>query len=676
MNKKEDKKNTNSKSQRDATRTIDTLRVLSCEMITEAKSGHPGIALGAAPILYSLFKNHFTADPEKEYLNRDRFVMSAGHGSALLYAVMHLAGYDISINDLKNFRKINSKTAGHPENILIEGVDATTGPLGQGVGTAVGIAIAETKMNQYFKKYNLVNFYTYCLFGDGCFEEGVSYEAFSIAAKMKLNKLIFLYDSNNVQLEGKVSDSTITDTKKYFESLGLNYIKVVDGNDPTQISDAIAIAKKSEDKPTVIEIKTKIGFGSVYEDNCKAHGAALSEEEIIKLKDKLEYHNDKFEISKNAYYDFENFKKRGLKSRETFEERVKKLKSADPQKANVLKNILDKEISFDKKAFNDYTKEKDSTRNISYYVINKIAEINPLISLLSPDISSSTKIHFPKGGVYSAENRLGVNLNLGVREFAMGTIINGISSTGLKAIGSTFLPFSDYCKSSIRLASISKNPGVFVFSHDSIAVGEDGPTHQAIEHMWGLRLIPNHFLIRPCNLDETIKAFEYALTNSQSTFSIITSRQEFVLPVGKDAKVSRGAYVLKGDKQAIVNILATGSEVALALDVEKILQSKYNIKANIISVPCVELFLKQIDAYEDSVLSKRLGINRTVSLEFGSSLPWCRFAGIRIGINRFGASGTYESICKKFKLTADDIAEKIKTSLPPLKKDEILFEQN
>ncbi|BAC43867.1 transketolase [Malacoplasma penetrans] len=652
--------------------TIDTLRVLSCEMIAEAKSGHPGIALGAAPILYTLFKNHLVADPTKSFLNRDRFVMSAGHGSALLYAVMHLSGYDISLNDLKNFRKINSKTAGHPENILIDGVDISTGPLGQGVGAAVGMAIAETKMNQYFKKYNLVNYYTYCLLGDGCFQEGVSFEALSIAAKYKLNKLIFLYDSNDVQLEGRVADSTVIDTKKYFESIGLNYIKVANGNDYNEINEAILLAKKSEEKPTIIEIKTKIGFGSVHEDSPKSHGAPLSEEEIDLLKNKLNYHNEKFEISKNAYFDFESFKKRGTKARESFEEKVKKLKAADPTKYKVLENILNKEISFDKKAFSDYQKTKDSTRNLSNYVLSKIAEINPLLTLLSPDISSSTKINFAKGGVYSTDNRLGMNLNLGVREFAMGTIINGICSTGLKAIGSTFLPFSDYCKAAIRLSSVSKNPGVFVFSHDSIAVGEDGPTHQAVEQLWGLRLIPNHYLIRPCNLDETIKAFEIALTNTESTFSIITSRQEFDLPNGAASKVSRGAYAIKSDRQAIVNILATGSEVALAFQVESILSSKYNIKANIISVPCVELFLKQIESYEKAVLGTTLDASRTVSIEFGSSLPWSRYAGIRIGVNKFGLSGTFESVCKKMKLTAEDIAEKINNSLPKLKKGETL----
>lgn len=650
------------KESRYADLTVDTIRVLACEMITEAKSGHPGIALGAAPIVYALFKDHLVADPQEKFLNRDRFVLSAGHGSALLYSIMHLANYKgLDINALKNFRKINSITAGHPESDAIEGVDASTGPLGQGVGVAVGMAIAETKMNQYFKKYKLVDYYTYCLFGDGCFQEGVSFEAFSIAAKLKLNKLIFLYDSNDVQLEGRVKDSTAIDTKKYFESIGLNYIKVNDGNDVGAISNAIALAKESKEKPTVIEIKTKIGFGSVHEDSPKAHGAALSEEQIKLLKDKLDYHNEKFEISKNAYAEFESFAKRGLKAKTTFKEKINKIKDDNKEKYAVLQNILNGELTIDKKFFDkEYAKEKDSTRNISGYVIKKIAEHNPLITLLSPDISSSTKIAYPEGGVYSAENRLGVNLNMGVREFAMGTIINGISSTGLKAVGSTFLPFSDYCKSAIRLASISKNPGVFVFSHDSIAVGEDGPTHQAIEQLWGLRLIPNHVVLRPCNYDETIKAFELALMGSETTYSIITSRQEFELPKSNNGKLFRGAYVIHSEKGNDANIIATGAEVAIALETAKILLEKHNIKASVISMPSVELFTKQIDAYKSTVLNDK----PTISIEFGSSQPWSKFAQLNIGINRYGLSGSFESILKKFKLTPEDIAEKIVNFLP------------
>ncbi len=644
------------KDNRYASMTIDTIRVLSCEMITEAKSGHPGIALGAAPIMYSLFKDHLVANPDNAYLGRDRFVLSAGHGSALLYATMHLAGYkSLTLNDLKNFRKINSKTAGHPETHLVDGIDASTGPLGQGVGIAVGMAIAETKLNSYFKKYKLFNNYTYCLFGDGCFQEGISYEAFTTAAKLKLNKLIFIYDSNDVQLEGMVTDSTVVDNQKYFESLGLNYIKVTNGNDYQAISLAIDKAKESTNKPTVIEVKTKIGYGSVHEDSFKAHGSALNEEQITQLKEKLNYRNEKFEISKNAYSEFDSFKKRGIKANKIFDEKVQKIKTDDKERYKVLNNILKREISIDKKLFDKQYKEVDSTRNISGYVMDKICSTNPLMTLISPDISSSTKIAYPKGKIYSSENRLGMNLNLGVREFLMGAIINGISSTGLKAIGSTFLPFSDYCKSAIRLSSISKNPSVFVFSHDSIAVGEDGPTHQAIEQLWGLRLIPNHVVLRPCNYEETIKAFEIALSSHDTSYSIITSRQEFKLPESNGIKTSKGAYLIKEVNGNKVNIIATGAEVSVALEAADILEKEYKLKTNVISMPSVELFNKQSSAYKEEVL----GSKPTASLEYGSTLPWNKFADLTIGIDRYGLSGPFKDIQKKFKLTPKDVAEKV-----------------
>ena len=645
----------NNELKKNAELSINTIRVLSCEMITQAKSGHPGIALGAAPIMYAIYKDHLVANVNNNFLGRDKLILSAGHGSALLYSTMHLAGYkSITLDDLKKFRKINSKTAGHPETDLIEGIDASTGPLGQGVGLAVGMAIAETKLNAYFKEYDLVDSYTYCVFGDGCFQEGISYEAFTIAAKLKLNKLIYIYDSNDVQLEGRVEDSTLTENKKYFESLGLNYILVTNGNDYAEISKAITEAKKSKDKPTVIEVKTKIGYGSVHEDSFKAHGSALSEEQLSLLKEKLNYKNDKFVIDSKVYDDFNEFKERGEKALKQFDEKVSLIKSKDSNKYAVLENILNRKISkvsFEK----NYSKTKDSTRNISGNVVSKICESNQLITLISPDISSSTKIIYPNGDTYSAENRLGININLGVREFLMGTIINGISSTGLKAMGSTFLPFSDYCKSAIRLSAISKNPGVFVFSHDSIAVGEDGPTHQAIEQIWGLRLIPNHIVLRPSNYEETAQAFEIALNSSEHCYSIITSRQEFELPVSTNIDVSKGAYIIgEKDNNNNVNIIATGAEVSIALEVKKILLSK-NIKANVISMVSVELFNKQSNEYKTSIINSK----PTVSIEFGSSLPWKSLAELNIGIDRYGLSGPYEDILKEFKITPTDIANKI-----------------
>lgn len=637
--------------------TVDTIRVLGTEMILNSNSGHPGIVLGAAPIMYALFRNHFVNDPNNpEYINRDRFVLSAGHGSALLYAVMHLAGYNsLNLEDLKNFRQINQKTAGHPENILVPGIDCTTGPLGQGVAIAVGMAIAETKLNTYFKKYKLFNHYTYCLLGDGCLQEGVSYEALSLAARYKLNKLIFLFDSNSIQLDGKVSDSTITDYKKYFESLGLNYIKVANGNDVESISVAIEKAKQSIDKPTIIEIKTIIGYGSIFENSNKAHGQALNLEQVQMLKEKLSYRNEQFEISRNVYSDFEPLKKRAIKSLESFERAKEKL-ALDKEKSEEFRRILDKEFNFEKKWFSGIKYENDiATRSISGDVINIVADNNPLLTLSSADIAGSTKIWSKNSKTYDVDNRLGINLNVGVREFAMAAINSGIAiHSGLKAIGSTFMAFSDYNKAAIRLAAISHSPLISVFSHDSITVGEDGPTHQPIEQLWNLRLIPNHIVIRPCNLQETISAFDIAFKSENTPVTIVTSRLEFPQYKGHD-KTSRGAYVLLNNKNYALSIVASGSEVHTAIEVARILDEKHKIKANVISMPCYELFSKQSKSYKELVL----GNKKIVSIEYGSTTPWYKIVDLAIGINRFGTSGKPKDVIKKLKLSPEDIVEKI-----------------
>ena len=640
--------------------TIDTIRVLGVEMIEKANSGHPGIVLGAAPIMYALYKDHLVVDPENPlFFNRDRFVLSAGHGSALLYATMHLAGYkNVTIEDLKNFRQINSKTAGHPENILIDGIETTTGPLGQGIAIAVGMAIAETKLNTYFKKYKLIDNYTYCLFGDGCLQEGISYEALSLAGRYKLNKLIFLFDSNGIQLDGKVSDSTITDYKKYFESLGLSYIKVDNGNDYTSISAAIEAAKQSTEKPTVIEIKTHIGYGSCYQDSNKAHGSALNLDQVNELKNKLSYNNEAFEISKNAYTEFAGLQKRGKKAYELFVERLAKL-SNDKAKYEEYRKLENKQLTFDKKWFNHLNFENEATRNISGIIVNEVAKYNPLLTLISADISGSTKIWVNGLEPYGPENRLGTNLNAGVREFAMTAINSGITSYGLKAISSTFLSFADYSRAAIRLAAISHNPIINVFSHDSITVGEDGPTHQPVEQLWGLRLIPHTTTFRPGNLQELIGAFDFAFKQDEMPVNIITSRLAFKQIKSPLEKTSRGGYIFYGNKVNDISLVATGSELPVALETAEILEKEYNVKCNIISMPSFELFIKQTKVYKESVI----GNKPLIAIEFGTTIPWYRIADFAVGINRYGMSGKSDDVIKKLKLTPDEIALKIKNYL-------------
>lgn len=633
---------------------VDTMRVLACEMVSLANSGHAGIALSAAPTIFALFKNHLVANPKQEFINRDRFVLSAGHGSALLYATMHLAGYDVSIKDLMNFRKINSKTAGHPENTLIEGVDATTGPLGQGLGIALGMAIAETRLNAYFKKYNLINYYTYCLFGDGDLQEGISYEVFSLAAKLKLNKLIYLFDSNGVQLESSTNQTIKIDYKKYFESLGLNYIKVSDGNNVDAISAAIETAKKSEDKPTVIEIKSIIGYRTQYEGTYKAHGA-LNKEEVAELKSNLDYSNEPFEVAKNAYLEFEAFNKRGTKRYEDYLAKVAKLKEKEPKKFEVLNSIIEKEFLVDDKQILLNTLPKIATRDLANDVLNQIAVQNPLLLTISPDLSASTKITINKAKEYDEFNRLGPNLLIGVKEFTMGAIINGLSLVGIKAIGSTFLTFSDYVKPAIRLAALSKSPGIFVFSHDSIAVGEDGPTHQPIEQLWSLRLIPNVVLFRPANFVEMLDAFKFAFETKDKVVIIVTGRQS-ITNEKRPAKTKKGAYVYQKTKGSLVSLIATGSEVEIATETATVLDEKYGLKADVISMPSFELFKQQVQAYKNTLWENKKIL---VSIEFGSTLPWKNFVHLAFGINHFGASGSHVDLMKKFKLQPSDIAAKI-----------------
>ncbi|MGL4647343.1 MAG: transketolase [Mycoplasmoidaceae bacterium] len=639
---------------------IDTIRLLGVSMVDKANSGHPGIVLGAAPIIYSLFRNHLNVIPTNpDFANRDRFVLSAGHGSALLYATMFLSGYkNLKLEDLMNFRQLGSITPGHPEKHLLPGVEISTGPLGQGVAAAVGMALGETYLNKTFKtkKGSLYDHYTYCLFGDGCMQEGIFDEAISIASKYELNKLILLYDSNDIQLDGEVKDSTVVDVKKYFIAKGFNYIFVKNGNDEIAISLAIEQAKAEKNKPSIIEIKTKIGHGSKKENKNAAHGSPLSKEEIIDLKDKLNYHNEAFEIPKNAIEDFQILHQRGNKINDKYQSILAEIK-LNKKLHQLLKAAQAGKYQIEEKMFDQIKKESNlATRNLCGEVLNIIADANPFILIGNADLSSSTKVKHNLGKTYSSENRMGRNINYGVREFAMNAINAGMASyKELKAIGSTFLSFSDYNKAAIRLAAISEIPLITIYSHDSITVGEDGPTHQPIEQIWALRLIPNHFLFRPINKAEMIVAFKFALENNHAPTSIITSRSNFMQIESSIAKASKGGYLLKTAENYKMTIIATGSEIEVAIKVSETLEKDYMIQTNIVSMPCVELFKKQTPAYQASVL----GDKTVVSIEFGVTTPWYKYADIAIGIDQFGYSGKPNDVIKKLQMTPEAIVEKI-----------------
>ena len=645
--------------------TINCLRALSLDQIATANSGHPGIALGAAPIFYTLFRYHLNVCPKvPDFFNRDRFIVSAGHASSLVYATMLCAGYkNLTENDLKEFRKLNSKTPGHPEPHLLPGVEISSGPLGQGIAAAVGMAIAERKLATTFNVFgNLIDHYTYCFHGDGCLEEGIAYEAINLAGNLKLNKLILLYDSNKIQLDGKVSDSTSMKTKKFFESCGWNHIYVRNGNNVSEINNAIAAAKRSS-KPTVIEINTIIGFGSPKAGSNICHGSPFTEQEVQKIKNKWEYKNKPFEIPTSVKENFtEKILRRGNKSLTKFYRELRVFEFKDTKLYNQFIKTTKMNIDFNLDWFKNIKfKESNSTREIVGELVNVLVENIPTLMVGSADVSSSTKIGANTMHLFSESSYNGQRINYGVREFAMAAIVNGMTAHGgIKAIGSTFLSFFDYNKAAIRLAAIGQIPSINVYSHDSLTVGEDGPTHQPIEQIASLRLIPNHYLFRPCNLYESLYALKFALDSKTAPVTIVTSRGGFKQYQTKDYEdVAKGAYVISDSHNSYhLTLIATGSEVDVAIKVQELLRKKH-IFARVVSAPCLELFEKQDEAY----IKKILGNKPIVSIEYGVTAGWYKYADLPIGINEFGRSGNAKDIVKYYKLTPEDITARICNTL-------------
>lgn len=641
---------------------VNTIRVLAANAITKAKSGHPGIALGAAPIMYELFANQMNVSPTyHDYYNRDRFVLSAGHGSAMLYATMLVCGYDnITMNDLMNFRQIDSKTAGHPEPELLSNVEVSSGPLGQGIAMAVGLAIASKKIADLVNSpgHKLINNYTYCLFGDGCFEEGIAYEAFAIAGRLQLNRLIMIFDFNKIQLDGPVSDSTVIKYKTFFKALGWNVVETSDQlND---LSKAFAKAKKSLNKPTVIMCNTQIGFGSNVVNTSKAHGNPLNVEQIVDLKKNLNYDYPDFTIPSELSSIPSYVKDRVEKEIVEFNYKLTDLERTNINLYRQVSEIIEqKKVNFDINWFDPKSfKEVDATRNISGNVLQTIAKHNPTLVCSIADLSGSTKIGIKETTKITAKNWEGNNLDCGVREFAMAAINNGIVAYGgTKAIGSTFMSFSDYNKAAIRLGAISKLPAINVYSHDSITVGEDGPTHQPVEQLWTLRMIPNHYVFRPTSTIDTIVAFEWAMKSTKTPCSIITSRSEFK-QINVDYELAkRGGYEIykPTDGKYDITIYATGSEVELAMEVSKLLP----VGTRVVAINSLELLLSQDEPY----LSQIFDNSKKVSIEFANTTPWYKYVDLAIGIDQFGVSAKPADVIKRLGLTAEQIADKIKNRL-------------
>ena len=646
---------------------IDQLRCLGIDMISEANSGHPGIVLGAAPILYTLYAHHLRFDPlDPNYFNRDRFVMSAGHGSALLYATLYLAGFPITLNDLKNFRQIDSITPGHPEYGVTPGVDASTGPLGQGIAMAVGMAMAEANLRARYNngKKEIIDYYTYVLAGDGDLMEGVSYEACSLAGTLKLNKLIVLYDSNDVCLDGKTSMTFNDNVSMRFVSLGWNVITVSDGESYEAISKAIDEAKNSTDKPTLIEIKTVIGKHSSLEGTNLVHGAPLSSEEVTAIKEKLGVRDIPFTVSQNICDDFRYFvEKRCSSLSEKFNKTVASLSEEEQEE---LKFFMGNDKAIPIKNF-IYTPTEDlleSPRDTSSRLLNSVVKDSPFILGGSADLFAANRTYIKDAGDFSANNYLGKNIFFGVREHAMGAILNGLALSGFRVYGSTFLSFSDYMKPAIRMAAMMKLPVIYIFTHDSISVGEDGPTHQPVEQLLALRSIPNLEVFRPADANEVIGSYK-AISENVSGPSVITlSRNKLpILETTNVVGVSHGGYVVfDTERKPSGIVIATGEEVHQAIEVAKRLLVK-GIAIRVVSMPNLNRFLKQNEEYIESVLPVEV---RKIVVEAGSSFSWNRLIfndKYLITLDTFGASGKKDDVYKKFGFDVDSLEEKIENLL-------------
>ena len=655
-------------------KSVNAIKVLGVDAINKAKSGHPGVVMGAAPMAYSLFTKHLRVNPKKtDWINRDRFVLSAGHGSMLLYSLLHLSGFeDVSLEEVKNFRQWGSKTPGHPEFGHTKGIDATTGPLGQGISTAVGMALAERYLAAKYNKegYDLFDHYTYVICGDGDIMEGVASEASSFAAVQKLNKLVVLYDSNDICLDGETKDAFSENVRARYEAYGWNTLLVKDGANVEAISAAIEEAKKS-DKPTLIEVKTVIGAGSPNRQGTNGvHGAPLGDEETALFRKEIGWENEPFDIPADVYADFKaNVADRGENEYDKWDKLYADYKVKFPELAKELEEALTREdirhLSKESFSFKNVG-EAQATRNSSQDAINSVAAVLPTFFGGSADLSHSNMTFIKGDGLQDDEHRTERNVQFGVREFAMATVLNGLTlHGGVRVFGGTFFVFSDYLKAALRLSALQNLPVTYVFTHDSIAVGEDGPTHEPIEHLASLRTIPNTYVFRPADATEAQAAWYLSQKTNDKPTSIVLTRQN--LPILENSsfdKVAKGAYVVHETAADFDTILiATGSEVALAIDVARELE-KDGSKVRVVSMPSVELFEEQSKEYKEELLP--LNVRRRVSLEMGNSALWYKYVGLdglAIGIDKFGASAPANKVIEEYGFTVEAVVEKIKNEL-------------
>ncbi|GEN89237.1 transketolase [Oceanobacillus sojae] len=651
--------------------SINTIRTLTIDSVEKAQHGHAGMPMGAAAMAYALWKKHLTINPENpSWFNRDRFVLSAGHGSNLLYNLLHLSGYPVTIDDLKQTRQWGSKTPGHPEYGITPGVEATTGPLGQGIPVSVGMAIAEKHLAEVYNRPNfkMVDHYTYTICGDGDLMEGVSYEAISLAGHLQLDKLIVLYDSNDISLDGDLDISFSDHIQKRFEAARWQYLKVEAGNDTEAISKAIEEAKQDQERPTVIEIKTTIGYGSPsLQGTHHAHSDPLGKEEIERTKEVYGWQYEPFHVPEEVYEDFASIKENGKAAEENWHKQFEAYKADYPELAEQLKRIIDGELAdgWDTELPAYSSEDILATRVASGDTLNKLAQKLPEFIGGSADLDSSTKTRLTNEADFKRGQYQGRNLRFGVREFAMGAIANGLALHHLRPFVSTFFVFSDYLRPAIRLASLMELPVTYVFTHDSVAVGQDGPTHQPIEHLASFRAMPGLSVIRPADANETKEAWKLAVENTSQPTMLVLGRQG--LPTLKDSAelakegVEKGAYVISKAVQEPEGILiAAGSEVNLAVEAQRELE-KQGTFVNVVSMPSWDRFEKQPEAYKESVLPKN--IKKRVSVEMGSKLGWREYvgdSGIVMSIDSFGASAPGNEVIERYGYTVENVVNTYK----------------
>ena len=648
-----------------------TIRGLSVDGVAAANSGHPGMPLGMADVCAVLWSEHMNFNPKNpKWLNRDRFILSAGHGSMLIYSLLHLYGYDLSMDDLKEFRQWGSKTPGHPENFVTAGVETTTGPLGQGVANAVGFALAEASLAARYNREGseIIDHYTYVVAGDGCLQEGISHEACSFAGHNKLGKLIMLYDSNNITIDGPTHISFTEDTRKRFEAYGWQVLEI-DGHDYDQINAAIAEAKKEKSKPSIIICKTIIGFGSPNRaGTSKAHGEPFPAEEIELMKEKLGLPKDKSFFVPDEISDLRaKTQEKGENLENKWNELWENYKNKNQEAAKELDNSIKGEISKEALDIPQFGSEKAiATRSASGTVLNHIAKYIPQLMGGSADLTPSNNT-LPAGEEsFSPENPKGRYIRYGVREHGMAAIMNGMAlHGGVLPYSGTFFVFSDYMRPAMRMSALMEQQMVYVLTHDSIGLGEDGPTHQPEAHLWAYRMIPNMTVIRPMDANETAEAWKSALKNKKGPTCLVLTRQN--LPVydraglgwAESEEAQKGGYVLCEDKDFEAIIIATGSEVELAVEA-KVKLNEQGVKVRIVSMPSTNIFDEQPQEYKESVLPKN--ILKRVAVEAGVTLGWYKYVGLEgrvIGLDRFGASAPYKTLYKEFGITTDAIVEAV-----------------